>query len=145
MADRVRKPKQYDDLLEYLKDQKNIFPTFKDVLVFAACVGLNRGKRVQFDKVSEPINIQTFSEDFDQMAIDVIAITAANDDPMIMAVERSEERVRIFEEYACGGLEIIDHELNQGKMDIEDGLVRLILEEQQDDSILTEITDLSEV
>lgn len=145
MADRVRRPKQYDELLRLLKEQTNIFPTLKDAIVFAACLGLSRDKRVSFDKTSEPINMQTFGDEFDQMTIDVIGILASDDDPMIMATERSDERVRIFEEYACGGLEIINHEVVQGGADLEDGLVRLVLEEQKDDSILSEITDLSEV
>lgn len=145
MADRVRRPKQYDELLRLLKEQTNIFPTLKDAIVFAACLGLSRDKRVSFEKTSEPINMQTFGEEFDQMAIDVIGISASDDDPMIMATERSDERVRIFEEYACGGLEIINHEVFQGGADLEDGLIRLVLEEQKDDSILSEITDLSEV
>ncbi len=149
MVERVRRPKQFDDLLNTLanlKEQRSVFPTYKDALVFAACLGLQRNKRVSFEKYSEPINLQIFSSDFDHMAMDVIAITAENNDPMIMATERAADRIRIFEEYACGGLEIIQNELNQGKLEeLEEGLLQLVLAEQNENDILDDILDLTSI
>ena len=144
----MRKPKKYDDLLAKmvkLEDQKSVFPTYKDALIFAACLGLRRQKRVCFEKSSEPINSQIFSSNFDQMVIDVIAITAEDGDPMIMANERSDVRTKIFEEYACGGLEIIDNEIYQSSLSFEGGLIKLVLDEQKDENILDEITNLADI
>ena len=76
---------------------------------------------------------------------DLLAKTAEDGDPMIMANERSDVRTKIFEEYACGGLEIIDNEIYQSSLSFEGGLIKLVLDEQKDENILDEITNLADI
>lgn len=140
MVDRVRRPLKFDDFLTELTRGKEIFRTYKDALVFAACLGYSRGKRVEFEKTGEPVNLQVFSGKFDEMVLNTIAI-AELDDPYVMAKNREDEKIKIFEEYACGGLEIMENEVGHGKLDIYEGIVNMILEEESD-RILDEITDL---
>lgn len=144
MADRVRRPQKFEKFLTELTREKAIFRTYKDALVFAACLGYSRGKRVAFEKTSEPINLQVFGGKFDDMVINTIAI-AELDDPYIMARDREDEKIRVFEEYACGGLEILENEVGQGNMSIDEGFISLILGEEQSDQILDEITELGNV
>ena len=142
MADRVRRPMRFDDLLVELTRDTGIFKTYKDALVFAACLGYSRGKRVAFEKSSEPINVQIFSGKFDQMVINTVAIAELTD-PYVMASDRQDERLKIFEEYACGGLEIMENEIGHGGLSMDEGLINLILQAEDGGRILDEITDLA--
>ena len=141
MADRVRRPLQYGDFLNELTRDRLVFKTYKDALMFAACLGYSRGKRVPFDKTAEPINLHTFSGKFDEMVMNTLAVAELND-PYVMGEDREDEKIRIFEEYACGGLEILDHELGQGSLTLDEGLLKIIMEEDETEGILTEITGL---
>ena len=143
MADRVRRPQNFDAFLQELTREQGIFKTYKDALVFAACLGFSRDKRVSFDKSSEPINLQVFGAHFDQMVINVLAV-ANEGDPFIMSDEREDEKIRLFEEYACGGLEIMHNEVGQGPLRMDEGLLKMVLAEQEDTNILMEITELAE-
>lgn len=141
MAERVRRPERFKDFLTEITQEKAVFQTYKDAMVFAACLGYSRGKRVSFEKTSEPINLQVFSGKFDEMVMNTIAI-AELDDPYVMARNREVEKIKIFEEYACGGLEIMENEVAQGNLAIDEGLISLIMGEEESDQILDEITDL---
>lgn len=140
MADRIRRPAQFEDFLSNLK-KNDFFDSFKDVLVFAACLGFSREKRVSFSRSSEPIHMTTFSGEFDLMVMDMLSIKETGE-PKMMADSNADERIKIFEEYACGGLEIMKHELGQSGQ-FEEDLISMIFNEEN--SILEEISDLSGV
>lgn len=139
MVDRVRRPQQFDALLT---DLREVFASYKDALVFAACLGFKRKLRVSFEKSSEPIHMTTFSGQFDQAVINALAIRETSD-PFVMARTRDEERIKIFEEYACGGLGILQNVL-AGKENLRlETLLSLTIGEEKQDNILDEITQLA--
>jgi dnd system-associated protein 4 len=145
MVDRVRRPADFDQILSDLTVSGGIFKTYKDVLVFAASLGFKRQFKKEFSKTSEPIELHIFHADFDQSVLNCIGV-AETSDHKILANERDAEKIRIFEEYAYGGLEIMKNEIWEQQIDWEDGLVTLILRE--DDStkgILDDIRGLSEI
>jgi dnd system-associated protein 4 len=140
MVDRVRRPKKYEELMTNLKDSGS-FETLKDVLVYAASLGLQKNTREEFKETSEPINLHIFSGTFDVMVLNLIAIKESGD-PRIMANERSDDRVKIFEEYACGGLGVIDNHF-QGSGDIVETLTGLIMQVEAKKNTLDEIVGLA--
>lgn len=140
MVDRVRRPEKFKEFLTELTKEKEVFETYKDALVFAACLGFNRNKRVPFEKTSEPINIQIFRDSFDEMVMNVLAV-AETDQPFAIAKDQEAEKIRIFEEYACGGLEIMQNEIGHGSFD--ESLLIMILEEEGSEKILSEIKELA--
>jgi len=142
MTDRVRRPKIYEEMLDELKNN-GVFKTYKDALMFAACLGYDRGKRLEFPKSSEPINLQIFSGEFNQTILNTLAV-AETLDPACMGKDMEDEKVRIFEEYACGGLEILKNEFWDSKADWELGLMTLIMQEEDSEKILMDITSLSQ-
>lgn len=89
------------------------FPTFRDVLLLAAAVGFRQDRRVPFTAFSgDPIRYETLtSPGFSDTLINMIAVNVV-DDPEIMDGTRIEERIKIFEEYANGGLEYIQEQVN---------------------------------
>jgi dnd system-associated protein 4 len=143
MADRVRRPHQFEALLSDLaRDKDKVFDTLAAALVFAACLGFKRGQRVTFEKSSEPINMTSFNGAFDQSVMNTIAIATVND-PFIMAKEREDEKIRIFEEYACGGLGILENVLGDGQFSRHEALLNLVLAEEKTGGIIDSITALA--
>lgn len=141
MVDRIRRPSEYDAMLTEFKDKK-IFATYKDTLLFAACLGFNRKRRVSFSNTSEPINLQIFSDEFNKSVINILAV-AESSDLLFIGKENEDERIKIFEEYACGGLEIIKNELWDAKLPLDKGLTALIMQEEGSDKFIGDITGLS--
>lgn len=89
------------------------FATFRDILLFAASVGAQVKRRVQFSASGEPIRYETLKEPmFAETLINMIAANEPPSDPEIMDGARIGERLRIFEEYANGGLEYIQEQIN---------------------------------
>lgn len=108
---RVRRPQQYEALMLELR-QEAAFATYRDVLLFAAAVGSYIQRPVPFTNSGEPIRYETLKEPmFSETLINMIAANEV-DDPEIMDITRANERVRIFEEYANGGLEYIQEQVN---------------------------------
>lgn len=142
MVDRVRRPNQFDILLSDLVKEHKVFDTYKDALVFAASLGFKRDHRVEFDKSSEPVHLSVFSGQFDQMVMNVLAI-GESEDPLVMAKDRDEEKIKIFEEYACGGLEIIQNQVAKGYTRFDQAILDLVTMEQDNGSILDEISNLA--
>lgn len=109
---RVRRPQQHEAMMLELQDEAR-FPTLRDVLIFGAAVGYANGRRASFTAASEPIRYGTvFNPGFSETLMNMIAANVAPDDPEIMDAERIEERIKIFEEYANGGLEYIQEQVN---------------------------------
>ena len=146
MAERVRRPEQFKEMMDQLVKETGVFRTLKDLMIFSATLGYKRDKRVEITKSAEAIPLQYFSGQFDQAVMNSIGVAASDFDPSIMGDARSDERVRIFEEYACGGLEILKSEFLDGKItNWEDALLGLIMQEESDEQILTDITKLANI
>lgn len=129
---RVRRPAQQEALLQQLKDEAG-FPTMKDILLFAAGVGVTQNRRVPFEKSGEPIRYDTLtSEAWSEPFISMIAAVAATDDPEILDDARLGERISVFEEYANGGLEYIQEQVNVRKQSYEIVIQSVALEALSD-------------
>ena len=110
---RVRRPKKYDDLLNLLKDKdEGVFSTLKSALVFSAAVGFKIKRRVEFKESGEPIALNLFNENYDQPFIYAMALTEYNDVSYLQE-DKFLDVFKVFEEYACGGLEYLDVELDK--------------------------------
>lgn len=111
--DRFRRPTAHEDLIGALAGKDGPFSAMVDVLMFAAVLGRHKGKRERFDKAGEPIRLSVMEgRQYGDVLMDMIAVVEDPDDPKILADERQPERVRIFEEYANGGLNFIQGEIN---------------------------------
>ncbi|PZX19971.1 dnd system-associated protein 4 [Palleronia aestuarii] len=128
-------------MLNELRDT-GVFPTFKDAMVFAATLGYRRGNRKEFKKSSEPIDLDVFRGDFDRTIMSILAIEEM-DNPKMIAPSNETARVLCFEEYANGGLEILKREIWDGKQDWREGLLSLIQREEEEHTMLDDITELA--
>ncbi|MFI7482079.1 hypothetical protein ACH9EU_06630 [Kocuria sp. M1R5S2] len=90
------------------------FPAFRDILIFASAVGFRQERRVPFTATAgDPIRYETLTAPtFSETLVNMIVANVVTDDPEIMDASRIEERVKIFVEYANGGLEYIQEQVN---------------------------------
>ncbi|MDB4542406.1 DNA phosphorothioation-associated protein 4 [Pseudomonadales bacterium] len=113
---RVRRPKEYDELLNLMRDKEfGVFATLKSALVFSASVGFKEGIKREFSESAEPIAFTLFNEHHDQPFVYVMALTAFND-VKYLREDFFSETIRLFEEYAAGGLEYLDDYLDKSNM-----------------------------
>ncbi|OBK28868.1 hypothetical protein A5634_19705 [Mycobacterium asiaticum] len=110
---RVRRPQQHEVLIQEMQNEAK-FPTYRDILLFAAAVGFHQQRRVPFTASSgDPIRYGVLTDPgFSEALINMIAANVVSDDPEIMDGSRLEERIKIFEEFANGGLEYIQEQIN---------------------------------
>lgn len=111
------------------------FPTYRDILLFAAAVGFRQDRRVPFTASSgDPIRSEVLvAPGFSDTLINMIAANVV-DDPEIMDDTRMEERFKIFEEYANGGLEYIQEQVNVRHQPAALVVIDLVTEAFADDS-----------
>lgn len=134
MPGRVRRPLERSSLMKELTDQKEPFSSMAAVMVFAAAVGFSKERRVEFAKTDEEIPWDVFVNAGAEPFVHMLA-AVASEDKDILAQDRDEDRVRIFEEYACGGLEVIAERLEGDHRAPLDRLLDLALEvERRDES-----------
>jgi dnd system-associated protein 4 len=90
------------------------FPTYRDILLLAAAIGYRQERRRPFTNASgDPIRYETMTTPaFSDTLINMISANEVGDDPEIMDGARAEERIKIFEEYANGGLEFVQEQVN---------------------------------
>ena len=116
---RIKVAKDKADLVKALRvgeDTTGPFQSYADVLVFAASLGMQRQSRkpiTEYSKDIDPIRQDIFyGKGYDQV-INLIAVAVANNPKLVATSDEAEEqRIRIFEEYANGGLEILFNKLH---------------------------------
>jgi dnd system-associated protein 4 len=135
---RIRVAKDKADLVKGLisADGGNgPFQTFADVIVFAAALGAKYNKRVPFTEVSKrepvPIRLETFMSMGYDVVIKLLGITEIENIQILSPLDEELEKQRneIFEEYANGGLEILQAEL-RGAVDYTDRILLFLQNER---------------
>lgn len=130
------------------EDSTGPFSRIADVLVFAAAVGIRRGRRKPLmEPLAEPIRQSVFDgQGYDTM-MNLIALHA---DPRPSVLADSDEavnaRAKAFEEYANGGLEVLEDEI-RGARDVLETVVLMICAERgrpDEDSGVFELSKLIE-
>jgi len=123
---RVRRPKDKEKLLTRLVDEK-VFETYRDALAFAAALGYSKNTREAFDQTSEPIAWSVFSGAGHEALVNLISVVHTNDFD-ILGAERFDERLVIFEEYANGGLRILEELLGRADRQSLDVVLDMVME-----------------
>ena len=135
---RVRRPKKYDALLNLLKDKDDgVFATLKSALVFSASIGFKQKIKLEFSDSSEPIAFTLFDDYKDQPFIYSLALTEY-DDVSYLREDKFLETIRLFEEYAAGGLQYLNDTLD--KSNIKES-IEVMLAENEGNEIVESIID----
>lgn len=150
---RIRVAKDKAELVKSLiasTDNNSPFQTYADVILFAAVLGSKQTQRLPLGEISKkepgPISSEIFIARGYDPVMKLIAITAT-ENINVIAPDRSDveqQRIHIFEEYANGGLEIIQQEL-RGAVDYTERILLMLstpLERIADPNNLTTEFDL---
>ncbi len=138
MADkRIKIAKDKAKLVKDLKasdDTTGPFQTYVDVMVFAAALGAKRKKRVPLVEIArdlDPIRRDYFDNNRSELLINLLAISETQDQKILADDDKSDEqRIKIFEEYANGGLEILQEEL-RGAVDYSERIILILSSERE--------------
>jgi len=134
MRDRIKRPADKEVLFNKLKEgsqnKDGFFPTFKDLLVFAAALGYKYNTRIPFSENLEPIHLSVFQNE-EINFIDILALGETADINIIDPndEEAVEKKLLIFEEYANGGLELLDRKIFRDAGTIYINFLGLVIEE----------------
>jgi dnd system-associated protein 4 len=128
---RVRRPADKETLIARLQGEDiKLFPTLKDVLVFAAALGRARERPASFTATGESIRLEVFTKDAGvELFMQALAVLAYPEDPQVLAESRTGDRIRVFEEYANGGLEILQGMLNARQQVGDDDTIHALVAE----------------
>ncbi|MBF2066567.1 MAG: DNA phosphorothioation-associated protein 4 [Calothrix sp. C42_A2020_038] len=124
------------------------FQTYADVIVFAATLGAKHKKRVPLEGISKkepgPIRLEQFISMGYDIVIKLLAVVETQDIKILSLTEEELEtqRNQIFEEYANGGLEILQGEL-RGSVDYLERILLLLSYERAGKDRTNEEFDLS--
>ncbi|MBE9257157.1 DNA phosphorothioation-associated protein 4 [Dolichospermum sp. LEGE 00246] len=124
------------------------FQTFADVIVFAAALGVKHKKRVPLGEISKrepsPIRLEYFATMGHDMLIKLLGIIETHDIAILSPYEEEYEKQRngIFEEYANGGLEILQNEL-RGAVDYSERILLFLSYERANNPKEEEEFDLT--
>ncbi|MEH1851200.1 MAG: DNA phosphorothioation-associated protein 4 [Nostoc sp.] len=150
-ANRIRVAKDKAELVKSLvvsKDTTGPFQTYVEVMVFAAALGIKYKKRVPLGETTKrepsPIPQENFASLGYDLIIKLLGINETQDINILSSREEQDEdkRTQIFEEYANGGLEILQNEL-RGSVDYSERLLLVLISERGTKEQLEEEFDLS--
>ncbi len=148
---RIKVAKDKAELVRKLLDTKettSAFQTYADILVFAASLGIKNHKKVPLREISQnepaPISLDVFISRGYDWVIKLIAVTDTQDPKILSDYEPDAEatRVKIFEEYANGGLERLREEL-RGAVDYTERLLLILNAARFPEEEIEEEFDLS--
>lgn len=130
-ANRIKIAKDKADLVKALvasNEKTAPFQTYVEVLGFAAALGARHKKRVPLmdsAKDLSPLRQDYFASSF-TLIINLLAFTETKNINILSEDEISDEqRIHVFEEYANGGLEILQYEL-RGAVDYSERILLLL-------------------
>jgi len=133
---RIKIAKDKASLVKELKGSDTttgLFQTYVDVIVFAAALGAKRKKRiplVEFARDLDPIRRDYFNNNRCELLINLLALITSQNQSILSDDEQSDDRrIEIFEEYANGGLEILQQEL-RGVVDYSEQLLLILSAER---------------
>lgn len=128
---RIKRPKDKEDVfLALTEGNEAVFKTYKDLMLFSACVGYAESSRKKLEKGSlEPIDFSVFSGECDSAIINMIAL-AETGDPKIF--EDRDDIFTMFEEYANAGLEILRRKVIDAPGNILDNLIDYLHRQKED-------------
>lgn len=138
-ATKIRVSKDKADLVKALiiaSDTTGPFQTYADIVTFAAALGAKRKKRVPLGEIAKkepgPIDLEIFVYRGYELTIKLLAIAETKDTKILSPsnVDAEENRIQIFEEYANGGLEILQEEM-RGAVDYTERLLLMLISERE--------------
>jgi dnd system-associated protein 4 len=104
----INRSNDFHDLIDRLYGADKIFSTIAEILCFAAYLGLHSGTRSTVKSKDEPVPLRVFENTHLDRHLWAITLFDAND---VAFLKDSDKCLETFEEYANGGMAIINDKL----------------------------------
>lgn len=127
ISNSVHRSKVYENSLQALGGTNaKLFPTLRDALSFAAALGYRERRRLKFDEKAGREDIQSQIYNGNEAVDLIFAIGLAEAKSAdILKPDHEKECIKIFEEYANGGLALLTEWIERyPHIDIEDAIWR---------------------
>lgn len=150
-ASRIRIAKDKAELVQSLVEAKGTtgpFQTYADAIAFAAAMGARWERRSPLGTISTtepaPISIEVFMARGYDALMKLLAIAETEETEILSPYDPAAEvqRIAIFEEYANGGLELLQDKL-RGAVDYTERILLILTNERFKDEQIDEEFDLS--
>jgi dnd system-associated protein 4 len=106
----VRRSPRHEKVLQSLVQKDGMFETMRDALVFAAAVGYCHGSRDSFEGNEGSIDWSTMAVNpFFERLVLMLSAAEGPDNPERISRDNIRDLVRVFEEYAAGGLGVVEN------------------------------------
>ncbi|MFZ3171658.1 MAG: DNA phosphorothioation-associated protein 4 [Carboxydocellales bacterium] len=135
MATRLRRSKDKEQIYQQLvRGEDAPFMLLKDVFLMAACIGYKYARREPIAPGGEQIPWSVFNDDADHAIVNAIALAETSELHVLLSTEdQMERKFNILEEYANGGIAILEQKVMNAPGNLLDNLIGLIFEEEIDD------------
>ena len=119
-------PEKYERIVEYLKNgvgqgenSQSLYKLNVEVIVLAACVGLEAENAIDLPPQTKEIALSTFTSQSLSVYLYLIPMLAEKDTTIdfFRNKEGEAKAVSIFEKYAAGGLEILNEKIISNTLD----------------------------
>lgn len=113
---RIKPPAEYEVLMNNLTPPGEIaiFRTKQEVMTFAAALGQYKNRKESIEKYAEPIRLDIFQKRRHDSIIDLLAIADSEELEIIDTKdEMIDQKINLFQEYAAGGLAVLEEELRK--------------------------------
>jgi dnd system-associated protein 4 len=107
-----------------------VFDTYMELLCFAACLGHSRGLSLSFENSAEPVPWHIFDNSGKDSIVNLVA-AVGSEDFAIVGTDRFAEKLRVFEEYANGGLQILSELIDKSPKSPFDVVRDLIIDAEK--------------
>jgi len=120
----IRRSEKFEELVRRLASEphpitkKQLFPTIRELMCFAASLGFQTESRVSLDATIKDVDGRRFGEHGDTVDLMYLLALAEEKCGEVLLNDREEDRILIFEEYANGGFSVIQKWLNGLPSDI---------------------------
>ncbi|RLL43921.1 DNA phosphorothioation-associated protein 4 [Oceanobacillus piezotolerans] len=134
---RIKRPKEQDSTYRRLtdKDEFGLFNSYKEVFMLAGTIGFLEKKRKPFTSSAEGLLWDNFSLETDEPTINMVALTETQDVNILQDDDETfDKKLRIFEEYAAGGIEILEQKLLEQPKYMLNNLFDMIMNMENDAS-----------
>jgi dnd system-associated protein 4 len=122
----IRRPSHHENTMQNLVSANSPFETLRDALVFCAALGFSKNRREEYSTSGERIAWGTMAANqyFEQILL-MLTAAVSKDTPEQLGEDFVRERVKTFEEFACGGLSIVAEQMGKGE-DSEDAILNIV-------------------
>ncbi len=136
---RIRIAQDKTDLIQSLlctsDNSDGVFTTYADILVFTASLGYKYQQKSPLEIISkkpDPISIEVFHSRGYEPFLQLLALIETDNPKTISPqnIDREQQIITIFEEYANGGLKVLEEKL-QGAIDYHERILLILSQEMQ--------------